>query len=104
MTTLQRRLLGIATVASVLVTGPVLWLILFGRLTDSTPGMNLLSLFVIFHAGLFWIYYRNVFSNPKVPDGKRHAWSIAIFLGLAFGQLVYYWLYVSRADPQTGAP
>lgn len=101
MTRTQRNSLGVATLLSLVFTPPVLWWIFFGDPTASSLAMDVLSTFIVFHATLFWIYYRNIFRNEDVPDRRRDAWSIAIFLGLAFAQLIYYWKYIWK-PPRSG--
>jgi hypothetical protein len=96
MTRARRLILGVATMISAGITVPVLWALFIGHVSESEVAIDLYSMFCIYHALLFLIYYRDVFRNDRVPLEMKHSWTIILFLGLAFAQLVYFWRFIWR--------
>lgn len=86
--------LGVATLISAILTVPVLWWFLFGEMTGSPRVHEAYAAFCILHGALFLVYYRDVFRNDRVPDERKHAWTIILFLGVAFAQLAYFWRFM----------
>lgn len=95
-------LLGVTIVAALATLGAIV-IVAAELFVQQRVWRDLFLAWAVLNAILFLIYYRHALRNEALSETQKHHWSIALFLGMSFGQLVYWLRYLRNEQPASSS-
>ena len=71
---------------------------------DFQSMMHFIQIFVLWMVVMVIIYAIHMYRSPRVPDGRRAFWLVALVLGTLITMAIYWWVIIwKEPQPRTAA-